>query len=218
MYRKCAVDAGPVTEKDKVSAPSLVWRFTSDTLFAALEAKDLGIAPRSSGVFAVTGTSTAINLMPSELLPPTAWVASPVLASRVVKSLKGIGSRTENAPLVETAACHPEPSSVLTPIRCISSFGCCAFAVAHAKTRIADEKAIANRRKIEATMADAPVWAIQRECRLFVETGAEPALPVDDVTRRELPCGNFCSMASWCRADNHSQRNDAPAHSCHNLS
>src|SRR5262245_32431780 len=111
-------------ENDKTSVPSLVLRLRSDTLLAGFDEKDLGIAPRSAGVLLVTGDSVAANLMPSELLPPTTWVMAPVPGSWVVKSLNGIGVRIENDPFVDTARCHPEPSSALTPTRCISSLGC----------------------------------------------------------------------------------------------
>src|SRR5262245_29871676 len=74
--------------------------------------------------------------MPSALLPPMTWLASPEAAC-VVKSLKGIGRLIENEPLLDVARCHPEPSSLLTPTRCISSFGCCAGAGVTVRSRAA---------------------------------------------------------------------------------
>src|SRR5215475_9577536 len=107
-----------------MSAPSRVLRSTSDTLLVGFDKKDFVIVPRSAGVLLVAGDSIAANLMPSELLPPTTWRISPVFGSWVVKSLNGIGVWIAKDPFVDTARCHPEPSSALTPARCISSLGC----------------------------------------------------------------------------------------------
>src|SRR5262245_2355491 len=132
--------------------PSLVARETSETFLAGSAEKVLGMVARSVGVFALTGTSTALNLMPSELLPPTTWLTSPVLGSRaMVKSLKGIGRRTENEALVETGGYHPEPSSTLTPARCISSLGCWACAAAP-PTMIVRAAPYASRRSAKRGM------------------------------------------------------------------
>jgi hypothetical protein len=139
----------PSTAEDKRSTSSLVLRLTSVTLLAGLDEKDLGIAAMSAGVLAVTGVSTAVNLIPSELLPPTTWLTSSLLVSLVVKSLKGIGRRIANEPLVETAGYHPEPSSTLTPTRCISSFG---SAVADVEAMSASERALASSRRMEMGM------------------------------------------------------------------
>src|SRR5262245_11035176 len=107
-----------------MSVPSVVLRLKSDTLLAGFDEKDFAIAPRSAGVLLVTGDSIAANLMPSELLAPTTWLLSPVFGSWVVKSLNGIGILIAKDPFVDAARCHPEPSSALTPTRCISSLVC----------------------------------------------------------------------------------------------
>src|SRR5262245_44360729 len=41
----------------------------------------------------------------------------------MLKSLNGIGIRTENPPWLDAASCHPDLSIALTALRCISSFG-----------------------------------------------------------------------------------------------
>src|ERR1700757_675686 len=118
MYRKYPPEFGPSTANESVSAPSRILRATSDTLLDGLDENAFGMLSRSA-VAAVMGVSTAANLTPSVLLPPTTWLALPVPASYVVKSLNGMGRRTENEPLVDFARCQPDPSPTLTPTRCI---------------------------------------------------------------------------------------------------
>lgn len=110
---------------------------------------------RLGALFADAGSSTAENLMPSVLLPPITCVASsPVLGSaeRTVKSLNGIGMRTEKDPLVETAGYHPDGSLLSTAARCISSFGCCARAATPGSMTSARGSNSAKGRTMEETI------------------------------------------------------------------
>jgi len=79
----------------------------SDTLLMELT----GRISQSRRDLLVTGDSIAANLMPSELLPSTTWLVSPVFGSWVVNSLNGIDVRIAKDPF-DIARCHPEPSSL----------------------------------------------------------------------------------------------------------